>query len=409
MLIGGVSSTLDAQVTGVAFTNKGGTPGNYFIYETKDNSKKLSEPIDVTSKTKLTVWINPTGLAAGQKEATVYLKFNDTGNYLGFANSYTIAGLDTATAWTWARGFELAADKSWNMPNTVNTSKSIVYASLDKDFPTAALRTDTAISYSYPVFTVEYMAKTAQYAGSLRISNITGSNPELYDNNLDNGEMWRELENTEYHRLGIDTVVFYPFNNAELGVITYGDRIIVYGPQTYYLTIPGLKDPETPGTILRPVTVPVVEDAVISREPGIHQVPSTQNFTFTIKPTGSNAGKIPVVTTGRTTVPDSEGVTYEELADGTWLVTILRVQTPINLSISFTVGNTDIESSSSVWASGGQLYVNASTNGNASVYSITGALVKTITLSAGETASESLSTGFYVVTVNGKAYKVTIK
>ena len=394
MLIGGVSSTLSAKVVldSVKIVRSTGNE----IYEKKDAKKS---PLSVT-----TMRVRLSSLGTAERSETVYFTYDETAQYLGLPASYTFHFLDTvATTFKW---FDIEVKNDWNMPNSISGSKGIVFASLDGSFPTAATRSDTVTCYNYPTFKVEYMATTAQFVGSLRIASITGCNPKLYD------KMNRKLQKDSVYTYFTDTVVFHPFSDLEVANLTYGDKILVTSPwgNEYLVDIPGIRndDDVPPGTIQRAVTVPVVSDATLNIESGVHQVASSYDFSFIIKPTGANEDLEPLVTTGRTDIPDSEGITYQKLSDGSWLVTIIRVKTNINLSIGFTVGNASIESNS-VWANGGQLYVNAATSSKASIYSITGALVKTAAIAAGETANISLPTGFYVVTVNGKAYKVIVK
>jgi hypothetical protein len=72
-----------------------------------------------------------------------------------------------------------------------------------------------------------------------------------------------------------------------------------------------------------------------------------------------------------------------------------------------TTGNAEIEGTQ-IWSSGGRLYIASSQSGEARIYNLTGTQVKVITLSAGETASEPLATGLYIITLNGKAQKIHV-
>jgi hypothetical protein len=56
------------------------------------------------------------------------------------------------------------------------------------------------------------------------------------------------------------------------------------------------------------------------------------------------------------------------------------------------------------------LYITAAATGNAKIYNLTGSVVKTIAIAAGQTAATSLPTGIYVVVPgDGKTYKVVVK
>jgi hypothetical protein len=70
--------------------------------------------------------------------------------------------------------------------------------------------------------------------------------------------------------------------------------------------------------------------------------------------------------------------------------------------------NTVVASTTGVWSVSGRLYITAPQSGTAQVYSLTGALVKTVVVSAGETTVTPLSRGIYVVKTNGKTVKVMV-
>jgi len=61
-----------------------------------------------------------------------------------------------------------------------------------------------------------------------------------------------------------------------------------------------------------------------------------------------------------------------------------------------------------VWSDGNALHISAATETQADIYSITGALVKKLRLSAGE-VQESLERGLYIVKTPDKAAKVVIR
>jgi hypothetical protein len=61
-----------------------------------------------------------------------------------------------------------------------------------------------------------------------------------------------------------------------------------------------------------------------------------------------------------------------------------------------------------VWASGGQLYITATSAGTAQVYTVAGQLTKTVALTAGETAVTTLPTGVYIVVAEGRTWKVSL-
>ena len=72
--------------------------------------------------------------------------------------------------------------------------------------------------------------------------------------------------------------------------------------------------------------MPEVSGLVSSYAPGIHYVNSGSDLIFRVMPTGANAGKVPVVETGRKSIPDKQGVRVVSNGDGTYTVTIYRVR-----------------------------------------------------------------------------------
>jgi hypothetical protein len=61
-----------------------------------------------------------------------------------------------------------------------------------------------------------------------------------------------------------------------------------------------------------------------------------------------------------------------------------------------------------VWSSGGQLHIEAATNGTAQVYTVVGQLVRTVALTAGQTTVTSLPHGVYIVVLDGKTWKIIV-
>lgn len=84
----------------------------------------------------------------------------------------------------------------------------------------------------------------------------------------------------------------------------------------------------------------------------------------------------------------------------------------IDLRISF-VNNPDnnVEADgTSIYADRGVLHLTSPVAGMVKVYNISGALVRTLKLSAGETVRMALPAGFYVVaTENGNTHKVIVR
>ena len=266
-------------------------------------------------------------------------------------------------------------------------------------------QTDYVNMFNRFTYHVEYSPRTVQYKGHLRL-NIQEASPQIVCS-LDGGYTWRKPQD-EFSGSIVDKAL-------EAGVI------YIKEPNSCLLvTIPfgkgsgGIGEPGNSGdpgsSISRQITMPYIANAIINREQGVHYVSSGGNFVFTIQPTGANAGLVPVVSTNRTGVPDSEGVKIEDNGDGSYTVSILRVQQTITLSIDFATSNKAIDNGNKVWADNDQLYIQSTTNGTANIYNAAGTLVKSTKVSAGEITVVSIPTGFYVVKMSDdKTYKIILR
>ncbi|MDR0844478.1 MAG: T9SS type A sorting domain-containing protein, partial [Tannerella sp.] len=152
--------------------------------------------------------------------------------------------------------------------------------------------------------------------------------------------------------------------------------------------------------------------------PGYHFVDSRDDFPFIIITTDTDtpgvlkAGNHPLdnlkVTTG--TARDTDGrVILERIATDSMRVTIKMVNE--NITITVTSGTPDgikTVDGAKVWSYGGELNLYSPTSGTAQVYSLTGQLVKKLTYTAGETVTQPLARGIYIVRIDGKTWKMII-
>jgi hypothetical protein len=166
-----------------------------------------------------------------------------------------------------------------------------------------------------------------------------------------------------------------------------------------------------PPTISRQVTVPEIPGAVTSPPAGVHHVRSTENFVLTVIPDPENTGRELSVKVIRRDSHSDDGVTVTPNPDGSYTVTVLRVQENIHLDVTFIdplVDNAAVEPAG-IRTDGSQLYIRASRSGEAHIYSISGTRIQTVALKAGETAAVPLPKGFYLVTAEDKTYKIIIR
>ncbi|MDR2384210.1 MAG: T9SS type A sorting domain-containing protein, partial [Tannerella sp.] len=103
-------------------------------------------------------------------------------------------------------------------------------------------------------------------------------------------------------------------------------------------------------------------------------------------------------------------------SDGSYSVVIYDIRQDIKVGI--TVSTDDLSGigtlnevilSSRVWSSGKSLHIAASNAGQVQIYALTGVLVKTLSIPAGESiAITTLPAGIYIVRLEGKSYKIRL-
>ena len=255
---------------------------------------------------------------------------------------------------------------------------------------------------------VEFIERAPAYAGVFKL-NITGGSNYVF-RSIDKGLHW-ELARDPL------TGKERPFTADQMDYFKNSDRTVwLREPnacaqrQFYHFTMDSVAGPVLPNHP-RQVIMPEVSGLVSSYAPGYHYVNSGSDLSFRVMPTGANAGKVPVVETGRKSIPDKQGVRVVSNGDGTYTVTIYRVREAIDLRISFAAPNSNVEADgTSIYTERETLYVTSPTANTAKVYNVSGVLVRTLTLSAGETVRTALPAGFYVVALgNGNTHKVIVK
>ena len=256
---------------------------------------------------------------------------------------------------------------------------------------------------------IDFLAPGPLNPGRFKL-NITGGSNKIY-RSIDNGLHWEFARDPE-------TGKERPFTPDQMEYFLASDRQIwLREPnacaevQFFHYTKDTLIGPAAHASLVRQVVLPEVPGLISSYAPGIYHVNSGNNMMFRVMPTGVNAGKVPVVATGRKSIPDKQGVRVVSNGDGTYTVTIYRIREAIDLRISFAAPNSNVEADgTSIYTERETLYVTSPTANTAKVYNVSGVLVRTLTLSAGETVRTALPAGFYVVALgNGNTHKVIVK
>jgi hypothetical protein len=238
-----------------------------------------------------------------------------------------------------------------------------------------------------------YIPPTTLYPGYLTL--LDGGSPYL-QYSLDDGLSWRNAWTTA----------------TTTDLMNLGAEISFREPDgCYEVSIPAANAPVN-YNVQRQITLPVITDIATDPAGGqAYRVRSGEDFVFRLTPAGQYAGMLPEVSAGRRTVPDSVGVIVTPNGDGSFEVRIRAVRETVDISIRMT---SDLSSAnatvnaSSVWATGGQLYIAAVHSGEAYVYTLTGVLVRTISVEAGQTHRTPLAPGFYIVAFgDGSKFKVS--
>ena len=255
---------------------------------------------------------------------------------------------------------------------------------------------------------IDFLAPGPLNPGRFKL-NITGGSNKIY-RSIDNGLHWefaRDPETGEERPFTPDQMEYFLASDRQIWLREPNACAEV---QFFHYTKDTLIGPAH-ASLVRQVVLPEVPGLISSYAPGIYHVNSGSNMMFRVMPTGVNAGKVPVVEIGRKSIPDKQGVRVVSNGDGTYTVTIYKIREAIDLRISFAAPNSNVEADgTSIYTERETLYVTSPTANTAKVYNVSGVLVRTLTLSAGETVRTALPAGFYVVALgNGNTHKVIVK
>lgn len=352
--------------------------GVYWRYQDCENILRLSF-LPSTADREVEVWSEGDGAA--------YLFDVRTGKYFKDKLTYKLAANDSIVT------IRYMVDE-----NVANGSEADLFYQISGG---AVTKAEKLTLYATPeIKLIQYHPTTVQYDGVLDISIEKG--PSHILRSLNGGLTWQFARDTV-------TGEVIPFTKSEINYFIPGSTILFRMPNACRMeTLTVGEGGEVPPLVTRQVTMPSVADAISTVAPGQHYVLSGTNFEFTLTPTGNNIGKALHVTTSRTTIPDSEGVTIVDNRDGSFTVTILNIKESVVISVGFATG-TETINDYAVWSQANRLYIRSGISGKASVYTVSGTLIQIIDVEAGEDVSVSLSSGLHVVTLNGSVYKVLVK
>jgi hypothetical protein len=245
--------------------------------------------------------------------------------------------------------------------------------------------------------TIEYNPRTTLYGGEVTLTPVNGDK-RIYWYSIDGGKTWAQV-----NKQNSKTIVKIPAGAEYLYIKEPGSSFYI----AFELDTNG--NINAPVGTRRQVVIPEVAGIETIPSAGWHYAVSRQDFYITVTPTSPiPAGKELDVRTDRDNLSKEEDRIIEAVGDGSYKVTIKGIQQAVNISILFADGTVAIDGSN-VWGANGQLYITAASAGIANIYALTGSLVKSLALTAGETAATSLPAGIYVVTLGGNTYKAVVK
>lgn len=247
--------------------------------------------------------------------------------------------------------------------------------------------------YNELSWNVDYRMMTEIDKGYLDLG-VTGGTPHAH-RSLNGGLTWKPIS--------------AGFSSQELLYIGETCDILLYQPfQCCYDTV---KIRKNTGTLEIQHYVDILGESGVITEPAArkHYVKGNNDFSFTAKYAGD---PLRVQAKGYySKILLDLDKTAELQLDGSYKYTIYKVAEPWTISFTPQPNSDQVSNEAlllrSVWSSGNTLYMNVQTPCIANIYTLTGLLYKQVEAD-GNTAVQ-LPQGFYIVSVNGKQYKVMIK
>jgi hypothetical protein len=244
---------------------------------------------------------------------------------------------------------------------------------------------------------IDYNPRTTLWTGQVTLT-VTNGDKRIYWYSVNGGKSWKKVDKANPVTFDIPAGAEWLYIKAA-GSSTY----IAFALDTN-------GNINIPSGLRRQILIPTVADIETIPSAGRHYVVSRQPYPFTVTlKSPLPAGKELDVRTDRENLTKEQDRDIEISADGlSYTVIIKNLQQDVNINILIADGTAAIDGSN-VWGANGQLYITSAKAANANIYALTGSLVKSVALTAGETAATSLPAGIYVVTLGGNTYKAVVK
>lgn len=174
-------------------------------------------------------------------------------------------------------------------------------------------------------------------------------------------------------------------------------------------TVKSTPDPEPePTPTYYTVTLPSVEGAVTDPVAGSYDVESWSTFRFYLTLADDYNQSVPIVTTSRGEVIEPR------TSDGAYLVKYVRTDVPLSIDGIVKnpppVANAELQSGTRIFTRNGSLFITTDRPTEAQIFALTGQLIRSLALPAGETRVDGLADGIYIVRLSdGTVQKVVVR
>ncbi len=382
------------------FQQDGGTD-NYFNGEINGEEGKTINKLTLTppADTDMTIKLN------GITSATTLINGTGTGK-----TNLTLSGTNSLGAVTIESGNELTLTPGENVGDLVNTAVTNKghFTDLTARVPTVTLpgnitleRVDPAAST--PIPSTDSYAKleagiTAPEGTHMNLTyqwEIFNAQAGTWSAAPDDSQL-RNASNTYRTR----TVGQY---RCLVTATVTGDG----GTTTTFATAPAAVTPyvppvtpPTPQPTTYTVTLPALVGASTTPAAGAHTVTEGDGFSFTLTLDGDYDQSVPVVTVnGNALIPDANGK-----------YTITDISANLTVAITGIVRNTttgieQVENATLIRAESGALLIRTPVSVTAQVIALTGNVVRTVRLPAGDSRVDGLASGIYIVRLSNKITK----
>ena len=377
------------------FQQDGGTD-NYFNGEINGEEGKTINKLTLTppADTDMTIKLN------GITSATTLINGTGTGK-----TNLTLSGTNSLGAVTIESGNELTLTPGENVGDLVNTAVTNKghFTDLTARVPTVTLpgnitleRVDPAASTPIPSTDGYAELETGITAPESTPMNLTyqweifNAQAGTWSAAPDDSQLRNASNNYRTRTVGQYRCLVTATVTGDGGTTT----------STTFATAPAAVTPPTPQPTTYTVTLPALAGASTTPAAGAHTVTEGDGFSFTLTLDADYDQSVPVVTVnGNVLTSDANGK-----------YTIADISANLTVAITGIVRNTttgieQVENATLIRAESGALLIRTPVSVTAQVIALTGNVVRTVRLPAGDSRVDSLASGIYIVRLSNKITK----